>query len=161
MLFPALYGEGYQLLDHVINGEYENIINGSVFTFAKEYTPLIILLAAGCVALVKAFATASATCGGVAGDFAPALFAGGCSGLTFALLLNMIPGADINVGIAAYLGMAAVMSGAVKAPLMAIFLVMEMAGAYHLMLPLTIVSLLSISVRKLLESHIATENAAA
>lgn len=141
-LFPSMYGEGYGVLGRIINGNINNVAASGVFglTGAGEYT---LLLTFGCIMLLKCFATASATCGGVAGDFAPALFAGGICGVFFGLATNMLLGTEINVGLCGYLGMAGVMAGVIRAPLMACFLVMEMAGAYLLVVPIALVCGLS------------------
>ena len=102
--------------------------------------------------MCKAFATSSTNSGGgVAGDFAPTLFAGAVLGLVFALGLNSLFGLDLPVGTLAFIAMAGVMSGAVKAPLMAMFLVAETTGVMNMLLPLAIVSAISYGVTKLLK----------
>ena len=49
----------------------------------------------------------------------------------------------------AYAGMAGMMAGAVRAPLMALFLTVEMTGHYDFFLPLLIVSAVSFGVVRL------------
>ncbi|MEG1999161.1 MAG: chloride channel protein, partial [Bacteroidales bacterium] len=96
------------------------------------------------IILLKAFATAATNgAGGVGGTFAPSLYVGCMSGFLFAFVLNHllqlpIPISERNF---ALMGMAAVMSGVMHAPLMALFLTAELTGGYTLFLPLMIASL--------------------
>ncbi|MDE6527664.1 MAG: chloride channel protein, partial [Muribaculaceae bacterium] len=101
----------------------------------------------GGLLLVKAFATASTTSGGgVAGDFAPSLFAGCVAGCFFAVLVNALFDTGLPVGYFGFFGMGAVMAATQRAPLMAIFLTVEMGAAYRLLLPVVIVSTVSYMV---------------
>ena len=84
----------------------------------------------------------------VAGDFAPTLYAGCMVGVVYAMLLRHW-GFDIPVSDFAYLGMGAVMSGAIRAPLMAIFIVLEMTATFTLFWPMLIVTALSYFVVRL------------
>lgn len=104
------------------------------------------LIVAGIV-LTKAFATSASNCGGgVAGDFAPALFAGCMTGYLFASTMNMLFSIDLPVSGFAFMGMAGVMSGVVRAPLMALFLTAEMTNGFILFLPLMAVSAISFGI---------------
>lgn len=73
---------------------------------------------------------------GVAGDFAPTLFAGCLAGWLFATCAGQASGISLPVCDFAFIGMAGVMSGAIGAPLMAMFLTAEMSGCYVMLLPL-------------------------
>ena len=87
------------------------------------------------ILLIKSIATyATNSGGGVAGDFAPTLFAGCIAGLLFASVSGMTP----HTGSLALAGMAGVMAGAIRAPYMAIFLTVEMAASPGLLLPVTV-----------------------
>lgn len=135
-MFPALYGEGYGIVGHIINGETGVMTQGSVFDGLLS-APLLMLIIVGGTLLIKAFACASTNNGGgVAGDFAPTLFAGCMAGMLFALLCNEFLGAHLSVGNFALLGMGAVMAGVIEAPLMALFLVAEMALGYGMFVAL-------------------------
>lgn len=142
-LFPTLYSVGYPVLGSLINGDSEAILTGSVFSrffTAKE----ALLLTAGGILLVKSTAVASTnSSGGVGGDFAPTLFSGGIAGFLFATLCNIIFGTQLPPGVFGYFGMAASMSGIIQAPLMAIFITLEMTGTYRFALPVSVAALTS------------------
>lgn len=142
-LFPSLYGEGYGVLAQVLNGDVGVVTQGT-FAHGLSGTPLFAAVLAG-ILLVKGVATyATNSGGGVAGDFAPTIFAGGMAGALFVLGATAIPGLEsMPQGDFILLGMAGVMAGAIKAPLMAIFIVAEMTQSVQLLLPLCIVSAIS------------------
>lgn len=147
--FPALYGEGYDVIGGVINGHDGGLIADGPFADVADSVWYMIAVAAGIMALKCFAASATTSGGGVSGDFAPTLFAGCVTGYVFAMLLNVLFGLHLSVAMFAYFGMAGVMAGAIRAPLMAIFLTCEMAGAYSMLLPLTIASALSFGVVRL------------
>lgn len=148
-LFPAFYGEGYGIIGKVLNGAPQAIADYSMF-YPSGADSLSLLLIIGCIALLKSFITSATNSGGgVGGDFAPTLFAGSMAGLFFVMSLNMYFGTQLDSGNFAYFAMAGVMAGAIHAPLMAIFLTVEMTGQYTLLLPLTIVASISYGVVKL------------
>lgn len=147
-LFPALYGEGYGVIGKVINGEVQVVGDGSwLFPMLSDGWALVIV--AGGILLLKCFATSATTSAGVAGDFAPALFAGCMTGLFFASVLNLVFDLSLPVGMFALFGMSGVMAGAIRAPLMAIFLTVEMSAGYDYLLPLAIVGAISFGVVRL------------
>ena len=151
--FPALYGEGYATIGKIINGDAASMLNGSFWAADADKTWVIALMAAG-VMLSKCFATSSTnSSGGVGGDFAPTLFAGAFAGYLFAEIANMAFGLNIPSGKFAFLGMAGVMAGAIRAPLMAIFLTVEMTGAYVLFFPVLITAAISYATVTLFSRH--------
>ncbi|MEG1573452.1 MAG: chloride channel protein [Bacteroidales bacterium] len=140
---PPLFGEGYESISKLLGGNPEAITDGSIFyTHRNEFWTMTIMV--GLIILLKAFATAATNgAGGVGGTFAPSLYVGCMSGFLFAFVLNHllqlpIPISERNF---ALMGMAAVMSGVMHAPLMALFLTAELTGGYTLFLPLMIASL--------------------
>lgn len=146
VLFPSLFGVGYPVLGHVIGGDFEALAKGCVLSGLEGREWYLALCAAG-ILLCKCWATSSTnSSGGVAGDFAPTLFAGGMCGFLFGFIWNHLFGTVLPVGSFAYLGMAGVMAGAIQAPLMAIFITMEMCQGYHYALPLTLSAVVSYSV---------------
>lgn len=149
-LFPALYGEGYQFMAKVLGGD--DAFSSFSLWAGDGVAPLTCMLMAGGILLVKAFATSSTNSGGgVAGDFAPTLFAGCIAGYLFASLMNAAFGLALPVAEFAFFGMGAVMAGAIQAPLMAMFLTVEMAtGAYSLLLPVAVASVISYGVVRVL-----------
>lgn len=138
-LFPPLYGEGYEMINHLINGSSADVIlNNSLFYGYSRLLFLYMFL----IILFKAFASTVTNCaGGCGGIFAPSLFLGCISGYLFAGICNcfgfgeVLP--DKNF---ALFGMAALMSGVFHAPLTGVFLIAELTGGYDLFLPLMIVS---------------------
>lgn len=147
-IFPSMYGEGYGVIEKVINGTPSSVIDGFIVAGLPSGGWNLVFVSGG-ILLLKCFAASATTCGGVAGDFAPALFAGCMAGLFFASLLNLLFGLSLPVSLFALLGMAGVMAGAIRAPLMAIFLTVEMSAGYDYLLPLTLVGALSFGVVRL------------
>lgn len=142
---PSLYGEGYDIVGRLVNGDFWSIAAGSLSV--KLLPPDLSLIGvAGAVLLTKCLAAGATTCGGVAGDFAPALFAGSVAGVLFASVFNFLFSLSLPVGLFALFGMSGVMSGAIRAPLMAIFLTVEMTAGYGYLLPLSLVASLSFAV---------------
>lgn len=142
-LFPSLYGEGYEMIRLLLNGQgpadWNQVMEGSFF----YATPHLLLLYLAGIILFKVFATtATNSGGGCGGTFAPSLFLGCVSGFLFASLWNIIPNNAITVPESnfALLGMAGLMSGVMHAPLTGIFLIAELTGGYGLFLPLMIVA---------------------
>ena len=136
-VFPALYGEGYSTMARIIDGDLDAMVRYSVFNL-NGVTPglTVMVLICGGIALAKPAATiATNSGGGVAGDFAPTLFAGCMTGIFFASVLNDIFGLGIPVNNFALSAMAAVMAGVIEAPLMAIFIVIEMTGYVDMTFP--------------------------
>lgn len=148
LLFPSLYGEGYGAVNHLLNGSPEEILSGSPFRNVGTIGFLLVIL--GIIA-VKSYATgATNNGGGVGGNFAPTLFAGAMMGYLFAATINLVFGQHLPVGDFAFIAMAGVMAGAVRAPLMAIFLVAEMSAAYIMLIPLGTAAAISYGIVRLL-----------
>lgn len=151
LIFPKLYGEGYSFVTDILSGRWE--VMGSFGPFAKEHLGVagLILISLGML-LVKGIAVACTTSGGgVAGDFAPAIFAGCMAGYFFAMSVNAIFETSLPVADFAFFGMAAVLAGTVKAPLMAMFLVTEMVQLFSLLLPVAVASGMAYMVVCLIE----------
>lgn len=144
-LFPSLYGEGYGVMNHILSGNYQLITAGSPFINDSAIWQIAVL--AMFIGLLKPFGCAAAnSAGGVAGDFTPTLFAGCLSGLFFSLGCNYLFDTGLPVTAFAFLGMGAVMAGAVRAPLMSLFICVEMSGTYSMFIPMLIVTAVSFGV---------------
>lgn len=144
--FPAMYGEGYGVLSDILNGDTDAVISGWYYTRWMDWIWTPVVIAAGIV-LVKAFACSATNCGGgVAGDFAPTLYAGCMLGFVFAALANGLCGAHLPVGGFAFMGMAGVMAGVIRAPFMAIFLCAEMCNGFVMLLPMLAVATIALGV---------------
>lgn len=143
LLFPSMYCVGYPVISEVINGHPESIIKGCILQnlVAPEF---IIMFACVGILLMKCWGvSATNSSGGVGGDFAPTLFAGCMVGYLFAAVSNTWCGTELPISLFAFFGMAGVMSGAIEAPLMAIFIVLEMSHGYDYAMPVVVVSILS------------------
>lgn len=155
-LFPSLYGEGYDMIRLLLNGQgqsdWNQVMEGSFFYAAPQ---LLLLYLAGII-IFKVFATtATNSGGGCGGTFAPSLFVGCVSGFLFAALWNLLPGNSIIVpeNNFSLLGMCGLMSGVMHAPLTGIFLIAEITGGYGLLLPLMIVAVASYLTIIIFEPH--------
>ena len=152
-LMPPLYGEGYEGITRLINGDITGIFNNSLFYSFRDNT-VAVLLFLFALGAFKVFATAATNGGGgVGGTFAPSLFVGVMAGVFFAYLFNHLgfidPDMPLSIKNFALMGMAGVMAGVMHAPLMAIFLTAEMTGGYELFLPLLIVSASSYAISRI------------
>ncbi len=142
-LFPSLYGEGYRTLSHLMAEEGRSIVSYSpLYDMSADHVVMMVLFLA--LLMIKPMATgATNDSGGVGGDFTPTLFCGGVAGYLFVDLLDYCFGLGLPHALFTFFGMAAVMAGGKKAPLMGIFITAEMTGLYGFILPLTIVAITS------------------
>ncbi len=151
-LFPPLYGEGYETINHLINGASDNIIlDNSLFYGHAKYILVYMFLIVAFKALASTVTNCAGGCGGI---FAPSLFLGCITGYLFASICNLtgigLPVSDKNF---ALFGMAALMSGVFHAPLTGVFLIAELTGGYALFLPLMIVSVCSYLTVRVFDSN--------
>lgn len=153
-VFPPLYGEGYNSINMLLEGNSAGIVDGTFFYVDRDSIWFIAMFIAA-VTLMKVFATSATNgAGGVGGTFAPSLFVGVMAGFLFAYVINNLElGLTLSQKNFALMGMAGVMSGVMHAPLMAIFLTAEMTGGYDLFLPLLIVSTLSYMTIRMFEPY--------
>lgn len=151
-LFPPLYGEGYETIIHLINGESENIIlDNSLFYGHAKYIFVYMFLIIVFKAIASTVTNGGGGCGGI---FAPSLFLGCVTGYLFASVCNMSGfGVEVSDRNFALFGMAALMSGVFHAPLTGVFLIAELTGGYSLFLPLMIVSVCSYLTVKIFDKN--------
>ena len=153
-LFPPLYGEGYDTIASLLNGQYAHIMNKSLFYgMNSSYWGVLVFLLL--ILLTKVFASSATNGGGGCGGiFAPSLYLGCILGFMFAHTSNYF---DFTTYVSeknfALLGMAGVMSGVMHAPLTGVFLIAELTGGYDLFLPLMIVSISSYLTILMFEPH--------
>lgn len=147
-LLPALYGEGYDSINHCLKGNYKYVFEAGMFqSFSDKFYVAVILMLG--VILLKAFATSlTFVAGGVGGIFAPTLFTGVHFGLIFALLVNYSEIGHISEVNFALAGMAGLIAGVLHAPLTAIFLIAEITGGYSLFVPLMVTSTIAYAVSR-------------
>ena len=147
-LFPSLYGEGYETINAALNGKSDMILLNSIFEPFNDNIWIVILIFV-VIILCKAFATSlTFAAGGVGGTFAPALFLGAMTGLVYALVVNEL-GGNLDVGKFALVGMSGLIAGMLHAPLTGIFLIAEITNGYSLMVPLMVVSALSLAINRM------------
>ena len=154
-LFPSLYGEGYDLITLLLNGngqaDWDTAMDRSLF-YGSDHLLIYLFL----IVVFKVFAsTATNGGGGCGGIFAPSLFLGCVCGFIFCRIWNTydILGIDIPERNFAMLGMCGLMSGVMHAPLTGIFLIAELTGGYALFMPLMIVAVGSYLTIKSFEPH--------
>ena len=145
-LFPPLYGEGHNSFGSLMSGGTAELFDNSIFySFSDADWFIIIYLIAIMLFKVVAMATTNAA-GGVGGTFAPSLFVGAFAGATIAVICQAVFGWEVSITSFTLAGMAGVMSGVMKAPLTAIFLIAELSNGYGLFIPLMMVSCISFAV---------------
>lgn len=120
LVLPQVLGDGYSTIGKILNND----------TF-----PLWMLLL---LLLAKLILTPLSIGGGFYGGvFAPSLFLGATLGAAFGMGAGQVfPGLNIQPAAFALVGMAAVLAGAVHAPLTASLLLFEMTMDYRIILPL-------------------------
>lgn len=151
-LFPPLYGEGYEAIEALLNGNAASLLDRSFFLSMGD-GPWVIILYLSLIVFFKIFASAATTsAGGVGGIFAPSLFVGCLTGFVLARVLIFFGFAvpEANFALA---GMSGLMSGVMHAPLTGIFLIAELTGGYNLFMTLMIVSMVSYLTIILFEPH--------
>jgi chloride channel protein, CIC family len=153
LFLPPLYGEGYNTLGLLLNGNQTEITQDSLFAgLSGNFSAIVIFLIL--IIVFKAIATAITTgAGGIGGVFAPSLFLGGISGYLVAMLLQKFSFIHISQRNFSLVGMAGVMAGVMHAPLTAIFLIAEITGGYGLFIPLMITSTISYITIMYFEPH--------
>lgn len=151
-IFPPLYGEGYNTIVSLLNGQSNSVLHQSLFLGLGD-SPWVIIVYLTLIILFKIFASASTTAsGGVGGIFAPSLFIGCLTGFVVARVLNhfgfIVPEANFALA-----GMSGLMSGVMHAPLTGIFLIAELTGGYNLFMTLMIVATVSYLTIIIFEPH--------
>ncbi len=152
-LFPPFYGEGYDTIMSMLQGNTDMVISNSIFNQFSDNFLAIILFMSGLV-LFKVVASSSTNgAGGVGGIFAPTLFIGGINGFLVASLLKRFINVDLPDNRFVLVGMAGMMAGVMHAPLTAIFLIAEITGGYNLLIPLIITSTVAYITTRSFEKH--------
>jgi len=142
-LFPPLFGEGYQTLSDLLNGDGMKLLDGSIFSeIGDNYFLLLVFLVLLLIFKVVAMSATTAG-GGVGGVFAPSLFMGGITGFFLSKIINFFISGRLPESNFVLAGMAGVMAGVMHAPLTAIFLIAEITGGYQFFIPLMITSVVA------------------
>lgn len=142
-LFPALYGEGYDVIKAMLAGNAESVLTDSIFADWAQ-TGIVFIAFFTALILLKVVATATTIgSGGIGGIFAPSLFTGAILGYVFAWVNNQFNSDLLAVNNFALVGMASVLGGVLQAPLTGIFLIAEITSGYELIVPLMLATTLS------------------
>ena len=148
-MFPSLFGEGYFSIQSILNHQTISILNDSLFSINNNFVFIAIIA----LLLFKIYATGiTIAAGGNGGIFAPSLFMGGLLGYLIASAINNTGLMELNVINFTVVGMAGVLSGVIKIPLTAVFLIAEITGGYVLFVPLMIVSAISYFISSYFEN---------
>jgi CIC family chloride channel protein len=146
-LLPPLYGEGYEIINGSLQGNVNNLFNGTLYENWKNSFVLLVLGMLLIIGFKVIATTLTFAAGGIGGIFAPSLFMGANTGLLFGLILNQL-GVDISITNLALVGMAGMIAGVVHAPLTAIFLIAEITGGHELFMPLILASTISFATTR-------------
>ena len=150
---PPLYGEGYEILNQLLNGETEGLAQGSLFSAIQDKSWSFFLFLALIIFIKPVAMSATTGGGGVGGIFAPTLFVGGFLGFLTSRLLNLFDFISIPERTFVLAGMAGLMAGVMHAPLTAIFLIAEITGGYSMIIPLIMTSTLAYITSKYFIPH--------
>jgi len=149
LLFPSLYGEGYEVVNALFGGHAK--ILASDMTMRNMDPEGWVLIAFLMLAWVLKPIVTGVTlgAGGVAGVFAPAIFCGALLGYQFALVAGWIgPTWSLPIGNAVLAGLAGLLAGVLHAPLTAILLAAEVSGGYALFVPVMLTAGISFQLSK-------------
>ncbi len=147
---PTLYGEGYEVLNHILLNNYHFVLNTSWFNINHNDVYMIILFFVLLVVFKVVAMSLTFGAGGIGGVFAPTLFTGAISGYILALVINYsgLFSHRLSTENFALVGMAGTIAGVLQAPLTAVFLIVEITGGYALLVPIMLVAALSYMISK-------------
>lgn len=151
-LLPPLYGEGYEIVNQSLKGDFSQLFQGTLYenwenSFLMLVISFLLIIGFKVVATTLTFAA-----GGIGGVFAPSLFMGANLGLLAGIVLNQF-GVDVSISNMALVGMGGMIAGVIHAPLTAIFLVAEISSGYELFMPLILASTISYATAKYFVSN--------
>jgi len=150
--FPSLYGEGYEEINHALNGNYTYLFDQILYEGYRDSTVVLLVILFFLLALKVVATSITFGAGGIGGIFAPSLFVGVNLGLFVAKVMQAL-GINVPEGNFALVGMAGLIAGVIHAPLTAIFLIAEITGGYELFMPLMIVSTISYATARFFVSN--------
>jgi CIC family chloride channel protein len=125
----GITGGGYDVLEHALSGSLAVHV-------------MLVLCVAKLVATVFSYSS-----GGAGGIFAPALFIGAMLGGAFGSLDKTLFHHD-DIGAFALVGMGAVFSATIRAPMTSVLIIVEMTSGYSLILPLMIANMSAYVIAK-------------
>ncbi len=126
-IYPYSVGQGYRAINATLNGDLG--LRALVALFAIRF--LITMISYGT--------------GAPGGIFAPMLALGTIFGVVFGIIANgLVPSLHVELLVFAVVGMSALFSATVRAPITGIILVAEMTSNFNLLMPLLITSLIAV-----------------
>jgi len=153
LLFPSLWGEGYNSINTILYGEGSALFKYSLFTDVPHESAIFLLLLL-ILMIVKVIAMAATNgAGGVGGIFAPSLMMGSIAGFFVVSTLNQFFDLGLPESNFSLAGMAGVMAGVMHAPMTAVFLIAEITGGYDLIIPLIVTATISYLTIMVFEPH--------
>ena len=155
-LFPPLYGEGYDALGPLLNGQSISYDGDTILAFML-HRPWLVPVFFALILILKVFSmTLTNAGGGVGGTFGPTLFVGAMAGFLLARVANLLlAGTEFIVPEQNFVlvGMAGLMAGVMQAPMTAIFLIAEISGGYELFIPLIITASIAFGTIRIFEKY--------
>lgn len=151
-MFPALYGEGYEVINMCLQSDYTYLFADNIFSSFSENFYVTILLFLSLIVLKVIGTSLTFGSGGVGGIFAPTLFMGANLGLLLAFLFSYY-GIAVSQSNFSLLGMGGMIAGVLHAPLTSIFLIADLTSGYGLFVPLMIVSTVSYATVRMFEAN--------
>ncbi|MBQ9477817.1 MAG: chloride channel protein [Bacteroidales bacterium] len=154
-LFPPLFGEGYDSVSSLLNGNEVVFRNNTPLGFLLQSPWGIPAFFLGVMLLKVLTMTLTNAGGGVGGTFGPTLFIGAIAGFVLSRTFNLSLPLDTPLPEQNFVlvGMAGLMAGVMQAPLTAIFLIAEITGGYELLLPLILCSTVSYGFTRIWEKY--------
>ncbi|UTH76046.1 chloride channel protein [Chromobacterium sp. IIBBL 290-4] len=128
--WPQMWGNGYSTVSWLL-------VNNAAWQLVL--TLLVCKLAA---------TAATSGSGAVGGIFTPMLFAGAAGGALAGQLLNLLLPGWLPPGGAVLVGMAAFLAATAQAPVLAVLMLMELTGAYRMLLPVVLAALLAARIAR-------------
>ena len=155
-LFPPLYGEGYDALGPLLNGQSISYDGDTILAFML-HRPWLVPVFFALILILKVFSMTLTNAGcGVGGTFGPTLFVGAMAGFLLARVANLLlAGTEFTVPEQNFVlvGMAGLMAGVMQAPMTAIFLIAEISGGYELFIPLIITASIAFGTIRIFEKY--------
>ena len=154
-LMPPLYGEGHEIINHLKEGHPEFSLKENIFNWNLT-NPWVVIILLGSLVFFKIIASSlTFGAGGVGGIFSPSLFMGAIMGNCFGRIINQLDFLPYQANLPNFtlVGMTALMTGVLHAPLTAIFLIAEVTGGYTLFVPAMLTAAVAYSVAKYFNTY--------
>ena len=152
-LFPSMYGVGYPMMSDLIQANFEKLAEGDILN-GLHMGKWGLMITAAIILILKCWGCGACNAsGGVSSDFAPTMYAGAVAGFLFSMFCNTVFHTHLPIPAFTLLGMAAVMAGCVEAPMMTIFIVLNLGMDFRFSLAIILAAYFSYMVVRVC-SHI-------